>query len=227
MSKVLVVEDDKEFGGILVTWLVAENYTVDRVLTGEEALKLLANNKYDLLILDWGLPGMEGIAVCREFRQQGGKTPILFLTGKSDLDSKVTGFETGADGYISKPFAFPELSARMKALLRRPSDWVDNVLKIQDLSLHLDSRIAELAGQQITLTGREANLLEFLMRHPDEHYNSRTLLDAVWPLESALAENTVRQCMRTLRRKLTVGARECPIKTVTGYGYTINKDVQL
>jgi two-component system, OmpR family, manganese sensing response regulator len=226
MAKLLVVEDDKDFGGILVSWLVSENYVVDRVLNGEEALQRLTNSKYDLLILDWGLPGIQGIGVCEEFRQQGGTTPILFLTGRSDLASRVTGLDTGADGYLSKPFDFRELSARVKALLRRPSDWIDNVLKVQDLSLHLNSHTVDISGNVIELTPREFNLLEFMMRHPDQHFSARSLLDSVWPLDSAFSEDTVRQCMRSLRKKISGAGQDCLIKTVTGYGYILNKGRQ-
>lgn len=224
MAKILVVEDNEEFAGILATWLESQNYVVDTVHTGEDALQLLSSFNYDLLILDWELPGIQGIGVCEKYRRRGGTTPILFLTGKSDVGSKVTGLETGADDYLSKPFEFRELSARLRSLLRRPAGLVSNVLTIRGLSLHVDSHSAEIAGKEITLTPREFSLLEFLMRHPNHAYSSKALLDSVWPLDSALSEDTVRSCMRSLRKKITVDNEECIIKTLAGYGYIIESD---
>lgn len=224
MAKILVVEDNEEFAGILATWLLAQNYVVDKVHTGEDALQLLSTFSYDLLILDWELPGIQGIGVCEKFRRQGGTTPVLFLTGKSDLSSKVTGLETGADDYLSKPFEFRELSARVRSLLRRPAGLLSTVLKVHGLSLHIDSHCAEISGNEISLTPREFSLLEFLMRHPNHAYSSKALLDSVWPLDSALSEDTVRSCMRSLRKKITVDGEECIIKTLAGYGYIIETE---
>lgn len=224
MAKILIVEDDEEFAGILSTWLQSQSYVIDTVYNGEDALQLLATYSYELLILDWELPGVQGITVCDNFRKKGGTTPILFLTGKGDLASKVTGLETGADDYLSKPFEFRELGARVKSLLRRPAAMLSTVLKVQGLSLHVDSHSVEIAGKVISLTPREFGLLEFLMRHPNHAYNSKALLDAVWPLESALSEDTVRSCMRTLRKKITEDGKECVIKTLAGYGYIIESE---
>lgn len=224
MAKILIVEDDEEFAGILSTWLQSQNYVIDTVYNGEDALQLLSSFSYDLLILDWELPGIQGISICDMFRKKGGTTPILFLTGKSDLNSKVTGLETGADDYLSKPFEFRELGARLKSLLRRPAAMLSNVLQIQGLALHTDSHSVEIGNKNIPLTPREFSLLEFLMRHPNHAYNSKALLDSVWPLDSALSEDTVRSCMRSLRKKITEDGKECVIKTLAGYGYIIESN---
>ena len=220
MSKLLVVEDNLELAMILSTWLKAQGYVVDSVHSGEDAMQLLASFTYDLLILDWELPGIEGITVCERYRKKGGSSPILFLTGKADIDSKVTGLESGADDYLAKPFEFPELGARVKSLLRRPGGLVQNVLNVSGVSLKVDSHMAIVGDKEISLTPREFSLLEFLMRHQNKAYSSKALLDAVWPLDSALSEDTVRSCMRTLRKKISVG-EDCIIKTVQGYGYII------
>lgn len=220
MSKLLVVEDNLELAMILSTWLKAQGYVVDSVHSGEDAMQLLASFAYDLLILDWELPGIEGITVCERYRKKGGSSPILFLTGKADIDSKVTGLESGADDYLAKPFEFPELGARVKSLLRRPGGLVQNVLNVSGVSLKVDSHMAIVGDKEISLTPREFSLLEFLMRHQNKAYSSKALLDAVWPLDSALSEDTVRSCMRTLRKKISVG-EDCIIKTVQGYGYII------
>lgn len=221
MAKILVVEDNEEFASILGTWLESQNYVVDTVHSGEDALQLLSSFNYDLLILDWELPGIQGIGVCEKYRRRGGTSPILFLTGKSDVGSKVTGLETGADDYLPKPFEFRELAARLRSLLRRPPGLLSNVLTVQGVSLHVDSHSVSLGGKEISLTPREFSLLEFLMRHPNHAYSSKALLDSVWPLDSALSEDTVRSCMRSLRKKISVDGQECIIKTLAGYGYII------
>ena len=224
MSKLLVVEDNTELASILMTWLTAKGFVVDVVHSGEDALQLLNSFGYDLLILDWELPGIEGIAVCERYRKDGGTAPILFLTGKSDVDSKVEGLESGADDYLSKPFEFPELTARIKSLLRRPRTILNEVLAAPGICLQVDSHLAVVGGKQVTLTPREFSLLEFLLRHQNKTFNSKALLDSVWPLDSALSEDTVRSCMRSLRKKITTDGSECVIKTLAGYGYVIESN---
>ena len=224
MAKILVVEDNEEFANILATWLQSQSYVVDTVHTGEDALQLLQSFNYDLLILDWELPGIQGIGVCESFRRKGGTTPILFLTGKSDLTSKVAGLETGADDYLSKPFEFRELSARVRSLLRRPAGIVSNVLTVHGVALHVDSHSVAVGDKEVSLTPREFSLLEFLMRHTNHAYSSKALLDSVWPLDSALSEDTVRSCMRSLRKKISADGKECIIKTMAGYGYIIESE---
>lgn len=224
MAKILVVEDNEEFASILATWLQSQSYVVDAVHTGEDALQLLSSFNYDLLILDWELPGIQGIGVCEKFRRKGGTTPVLFLTGKSDLTSKVTGLETGADDYLSKPFEFRELAARVRSLLRRPAAIISNVLTVQGVALHVDSHSVEVGDKEVALTPREFSLLEFLMRHTNHAYSSKALLDSVWPLDSALSEDTVRSCMRSLRKKISTEGQDCIIKTMAGYGYIIESE---
>ena len=224
MAKILLVEDDVPLAKVIATWLESQNYVVDMVHSGEDATQLLTNYKYELLILDWELPGMAGIGVCKWFRNRGGTTPILFLTGKADLNSKVEGLETGADDYLVKPFEYPELSARIRTLLRRPSGLVNSVLKVGGVILNVVSRKASIGEHVVVLTPREFGLLEFLMRHPDCPFSSRALLDAVYPLDSALSEDTVRSCMRTLRKKLTVDGVPCSVKTTRKQGYFIESE---
>lgn len=224
MAKILLVEDDVPLAKVVGTWLETQNYVVDMVHSGEDAIQLLTNYKYDLLIFDWELPDLQGIHVCKWFRTRGGATPVLFLTGRSDLDSKVEGLETGADDYLVKPFEYPELSARIRTLLRRPSGLVNSILKAGGLSLNVVSRKVSIGEHSVVLTPREFGLLEYLMRHPNCPYSSRALLDAVYPLDSALSEDTVRSCMRTLRKKLTVDGAECAVKTTRKQGYFIASD---
>jgi DNA-binding response OmpR family regulator len=221
MSKILLVEDNAAFAGVIVGWLESQNFVVDVAVSGEDALQLLANFSYDLLILDWELPGMPGISVCERFRKNGGTTPILFLTARTDYPSRVTGLDTGADDYLVKPFEFSELGARIRALLRRPAGLVPNVLTVPGLLLETESRTAVVANTRIPLSQRESALLEYLLRHPNRSFSSKDLLDAVWPLESAYSEDTVRSCIRALRKKITVDGCKCVIKTSNWSGYMV------
>ncbi len=227
MAKLLLVEDDIPLAKVIVAWLDTQNYVVDMVHNGEDAQQLLTNYNYDLLILDWELPDLRGISICKWFRQRGGNTPILFLTGRQDTTSKVEGLETGADDYLTKPFEYLELGARIRTLLRRPAGLHSQnaTLKAPGLSLNTVSRKVTVGGLEILLTPREFGLLEFLMRHPDTHFSSKALLDSVYPLDSALSEDTVRSCMRTLRKKLTVSSDQtCAIKTTRKQGYYIESE---
>lgn len=221
MAKILLVEDDIPLANVISTWLESEHYVVDMVHTGNDALQILLNFQYDLLILDWELPDITGVSVCKNFRQKGGNTPILFLTGKSDISFKVEGLETGGDDYLCKPFEYKELGARIRSLLRRPAGLLEPELSLSGLVLDVKSRTVKVAGKEVLLTPREFGLLEFLMRHPDRAYGSKLLLDSVWPLDAALSEDTVRSCMKTLRRKITLDSGECAIKTIQGQGYMI------
>ena len=224
MAKILLVEDDVPLANVIATWLETQNYVVDQVHNGEDAMQVLTNYQYDLLIFDWELGGVAGISVCKWFRNRGGSTPILFLTGRSDITSKVEGLETGADDYLCKPFEYRELSARIKTLLRRPTSMVSSVLKVGNMALNVVTRKVSMGENEIVLTPREFGLLEYLMRHPDVPYSSRTLLDSVYPLDSALSEDTVRSCMRSLRKKLTFGDEPCPVKTTRKQGYFVESN---
>ncbi len=226
MAKILLLEDDLPLANVMLTWLESQNYVVDMVHNGEDALQILSSFQYDVLVLDWDVPGISGLGVCKAFRAKGGTTPILFLTGKSDVSNKVEGLETGADDYLCKPFEYRELGARLKSLLRRPAALLDSVLTVPGLSLDVNSKTAHVNGKSVLLTPREFGLLEFLMRHPDKAYGSKALLDAVWPLESALSEDTVRSCMRTLRKKISSDAGDCAIRTIQSQGYLVSSKPQ-
>jgi DNA-binding response OmpR family regulator len=226
VAKLLIVEDDLEFADVLSIWLETQGYLVEKASNGEDALQLLSAFKYDLLIFDWELPGVTGVDVCQTFRKQGGTTPILFLTGKADVDSKVTGLETGADDYMCKPIDFRELGARLRTLLRRPSGLHASVLKAAGITLDTDTHRVKVSDVEVSLSPREYSLLEYLMRHTNKSFSSKALLDSVWTSDSAMSEDTVRSTMRGLRKKITLDGTECAIKTVAGYGYTIPNDAE-
>lgn len=222
MAKVLIVEDHVEEASTLAKWLESKGHAVDVVHSGEDALLLFASYSYELIVLDWLLPGISGLDVCIEYRRKGGKAVVLMLTGRGDVPSKAEGLNSGADDYLSKPYDLRELSARVGALLRRPADNLIEKLQAAGVVLDTGARTATVDGKRtVELSAREYALLEYLLRHQNKIYNARALLDYVWPVETAMSEDTVRSVMRNLRQKLDVGGREV-IKTIHGSGYMIS-----
>lgn len=221
MSKILLVEDDPEICQSLETWFKQENIVFESVQLGRDALQLIANFDFDLIILDWGLPDMTGIDICRQYRANGGTAGILLLTGKDSIDDKEFGLDSGADDYLTKPFEIRELAARMRSLLRRPRSVRPDDLNIKGVELNLKTRTMKAGTETVRLMPKECALLEYLMRHPDTLFSSKALLDAVWPSESESSEDTVRTCMRSLRLKLQKLGSEELIKTVLKSGYII------
>lgn len=221
MSKILLVEDDEEICGWLEDWFKQENFVFESAHNGEDALQLMGQFDFDVVILDWGLPDITGIEVCRRYRSNGGEAPVLFLTGKGDIDDKEQGLDSGADDYLTKPFDVRELAARVRSLLRRPKQILPVELTINGVALDLKTRVVREGNNNLRLMPKECALLEFLMRHPDTIYSSKALLDAVWRSDSDSSEDTVRTCMRTLRLKLQKLGRDDLIKTILGSGYII------
>jgi two-component system OmpR family response regulator len=173
------------------------------------------------VILDWQLPGMSGVDVLKQFRNQGGSTPVLMLTGKGNIEEKEQGLDSGADDYLTKPFHFKELSARLRAMLRRPAVTTGNQLKLRGIELDLAARKVSREGEEVHLLPKELALLEFLLRHPNEVFSPEALLDRVWHSESDSSVDTVYTTMRTLRKKISTEKSGALIKTVHGLGYTI------
>lgn len=221
MAKILVIEDDKGLSALLSKWLKDEQHVVDIADTGEDALQLLDCFNYDLLILDWGLPGIQGDRVCARYRAKGGVSPILFLTGRIDLESKEMGLDAGADDYLTKPFAVEELAARVKALLRRVAVSSDEFLSCPGLKLYLNRCMAVVAEEKIKLSVKEFEVLKFLLQHQDQAFSSRELLKRVWPADGATAEQTVRSTIHALRKKLSAREEDCVIKTIPKVGFVI------
>ncbi len=224
MAKVLIVEDHIEEASTLAKWLGSKGHAVDVVHSGEDALLLFASYSYELIILDWLLPGVSGLEVCIEYRRKGGKAVVLMLTGRGDVPSKAEGLNSGADDYLAKPYDLRELSARVGALLRRPADAIIEKLQSAGVLLDTGTRTAVVGNNvSVELSSREYALLEYLLRHQNKIYSARALLDYVWLVESAMSEDTVRSVMRNLRKKLDVGGSEI-IKTVHGSGYMISSE---
>lgn len=222
VPKALIVEDDADALDRLEQWLKHERYTVEGVKDGNEALDRLRLCKYDVIVLDWNLPHISGVELCKQFRSLGGVTPILMLTGRSAVNEKATGLDAGADDYLTKPFDLVELSARLRALLRRSSVTPQNtVLSAGPVLLDCAAHSVTVDGKAISLLPLEFSLLEFLMRHPGQIFSHTALVDHVWKAESSATSEAVRTCVMTLRKKIAVAGQPSVIKTVHGVGYKL------
>lgn len=221
MAKILVVEDDLVVSGGIADCLAGEHHTVDEVADGKDALHRVHYYDYDLIILDWQLPGMSGVDICKQFRSDGGKTPILMLTGKGAVTDKETGLDAGADDYLTKPFEIRELTARVRALLRRPAVLLGNILKTRSLTLDRDTYRVTVNSAECKVMPREFALLEFLMRHPKQLFNADDLLNRVWSSESDASSYALRQSVKRLRDKLAEHGAEDLIVTVRNIGYKL------
>jgi DNA-binding response OmpR family regulator len=223
VAKILIVEDNEAQSEILGLLLQEEGFDVDIVHSAEDGIQILDRFPYDLLIVDWELPGMQGPEFCQRYRQSGGNASVLMLTGRTDVKSKAAGLDLGADDYVTKPYEILEVAARIRSLLRRPAAFVGHVLRADGIEYDVEGKAARIGNTRIDLTRREAALLEYLMRHPNQGFSAKALLDAVWPLEAAVTEDTVRSSMRHLRNKLASAGANDTIKTVQGAGYMIAK----
>lgn len=224
---ILVVDDEPEIVGYLKRGLTFEGFRVSVALDGETALQRAAEEKPDLVILDVLLPGMDGIAVCERLRAQDPDLPILMLTARDSVPDRVAGLESGADDYLVKPFAFLELLARIRALLRRASRKQEEprVLTYADLVLDPVARTAERAGRPIHLTAHEFDLLELFMRHPNQVLTRDVILENIWGYHDDIPEsNIVDVYVRYLRNKLEAGGGRRLIQTVRGVGYVLREE---
>ncbi|MBS1993161.1 MAG: response regulator transcription factor [Cyanobacteria bacterium SZAS LIN-2] len=221
MSKILLVEDDENLAYLLKMQLEQAKYMVDHVAAGLIAISQLKIAEYDLLILDWMLPDISGVDVCRQYRGSGGRTPILMLTARGAVEDKASGLNAGADDYLVKPFHPVELNARVQALLRRPTSYAGKTLSVRDIELDSEGSRVFKAGQEIDLTSKEFALLELLMRYPNQSFTLESILSRVWQSDSAASVDTVRTHMKTLRRKLGDSEENGIIRTKRGAGYRI------
>ncbi len=221
MTKILIVEDDADLGATLGRWMKLENYVFDLKDNGEDALQDLRFNNYDAIILDLRLPDIGGLEVLRTFRSRGGKTPVLILTGKNMIDEKTAGLDAGADDYLTKPFDGRELMARLRALLRRPTAFSGDILVAGEIELDRKSHVVKCGEQEIDLLPKEFDLLEFFMRHPNQVFNTESLLERVWPSTSETSPEVVRTHMNRLRKKLTAQGQREWFETVHGVGYKL------
>ncbi len=217
--RVLVVEDNEQLSAVLVRGLAEEGYTVDACTDGEEAVYRAATTEYDLIMLDWMLPRRDGASAAKEMRRLGVRAGILMLTARDSLRDKVNGLDAGADDYLTKPFEFEELLARLRALLRRGGG--SAVLEFADLTLDPARHRVERAGELIELSAREYALLEFFMRHPEEVLSRTRIAEAVWAGEGGLDSNVVDVYVSYLRNKIDKPFGVPLLHTVRGMGYVL------
>ncbi len=219
--KVLVVEDDPTVGRFVKRGLEEQRYTVDLVTDGDEGERLAATQPYDLIVLDLRLPRRSGIEVLRNLRAKGFEKPVLVLTAQDAVDAKVETLRAGADDYVTKPFAFEELLARVEALSRRPRAISSPVLRVADLQLDIDSHEVSRAGRTIDLTPKEFLVLEYLMRHAGKVMSRTLITEYAWGYHFDSGTNIVDVVINHLRKKVDGTGRKKLITTVRGVGYVI------
>ncbi len=225
MAKILIVEDDRELAEVIED-AFSKQHSVEIVDDGKEAIDRLKLYSYDLIILDWGLPGsVSGIDVCRTYRKAGGAGTILMLTGRNEIEDKEEGLDSGADDYLTKPFDARELMARVRALLRRPTQVIDNVIKLGALKLDCSSMCLIKDEEQISLLPREFALLEFFMKQPNRYFSAEALLDRIWSSESDTSPDTIRIYITRLRKKIDTDGQPSLIETRRNAGYMLRVDV--
>jgi len=222
--KILVVEDDRTVGSYVRRGLEEHGYHADLVDDGLEGLKAASGGLYDLLVLDLRLPGMTGIEVVRNLRDRGSTVPILVLTAQDSVDFKVEALRAGADDYVTKPFAFEELLARVEALGRRPKQVAPPVLRVDDLELDVGRHAVARGGRAIDLTPKEYAVLEYLMRHPGRVMSRTLITEYAWDYHFDPGTNVVDVVINRLRKKVDAGQNRKLIHTVRGVGYVVRTD---
>lgn len=220
--RILLIDDDQKLTRVLVKGLEEERFVVDVAHTGGSGDEMASVNRYEIIVLDWLLPDREGLAVCRDLRARRISTPILMLTARDALKDRVTGLNAGADDYLTKPFGFSELLARIHALLRRSSLTRPTVLTVADLALDPGTHRVTRAGQEISLTPKEYAILTVLMRHAGEPVTRTRLTESVWETDADSLFNTLEAHVSNLRRKIDVLGTEPLIRTVRGHGYVLD-----
>jgi len=221
--RILVVEDEHKIANALKKGLEQESYAVDVCYTGQDGLDMAETEEYDLLILDLMLPEVDGITITKTLREHKNHTSILILTAKGDISEKIVGLDSGADDYLTKPFSFEELLARVRALSRRPRTVLSSTLTVGDLSLDPATFEVKRGSQEITLSSKEFSLLEYLMRNSGKIVSKDKIINHVWDYDSDVLPNTVEVYIKYLRNKIDKPfPRSRPlIQTVRGFGYKL------
>jgi DNA-binding response OmpR family regulator len=221
MAKILIADDDPNQADAIADVLKRDFHTIEVVNEGKEALERLKLYHYDLAILDWQMPELAGIDVVHKFRMSGGKTPVLMLTGKSQISDKIEGLDTGADDYLTKPFRADELAAHVRALLRRPEVFVSTTLSLGNLVLTTNNMKVAIDGKELALSPLEMKVMELLLKHPNEVVTQNMLLERVWSSEADATSAAVYTCIKALRKKLQGNENTPALSTVYGVGYRL------
>ena len=221
--RILLIEDDIAISRLLKEGLEDESYAVDVAHDGSEGYRTASADEYDVIILDIMLPEMDGYEVCRALRKDGNKTPILMLTARDAERDIVEGLDTGADDYLAKPFSFDVLLARIRALLRRPNEKLEEILQVGDLKLDPSLKKVTRASQEITLTAKEYGVLEYLMRNKGKVLSKEQIISHVWDFDADVLPNNVELFIMFLRRKIDKPFKSKLIYTVSGFGYKLEE----
>ena len=219
--RILVAEDEHRIANTIKKGLELEKFAVDVVYDGEKAYEMATSEDYDLILMDILIPKMNGVEVCTNLRKEGYHTPILMLTAKSQIKDKVDGLNAGADDYLTKPFSFEELTARIRALIRRPKNTLNQTLRIDDLELASDDFLVKRQGILISLSNKEFALLEFLMRNAGKIITKDQIIVHVWNYDADILPNTVEVNIKNIRNKIDKPFKRNLIHTVRGFGYKI------
>ncbi len=222
--RILIAEDEHDLNQLIKRRLKDAGYSVDTCFDGEEVFDYLLCAEYDAFILDIMMPKMDGISVLRKLREQGNTVPVLLLTAKDSIEDRVTGLDAGADDYLVKPFAFEELLARLRVLLRKPLTEKSNILKTADLSLHVDTRRVFRGGKEIQLSSKEYALLHYMMQNAGIVLSRDKLEQHVWDYDFSGGSNVIDVYIRYLRKKVDEGYEKKLIHTVRGCGYVLKED---
>ena len=221
--RILIAEDEVSIAKALRLMLEKNKYSVDVVHNGTDALDYICAGEYDALVLDIMMPGMDGISVLTEARRRGITTPALFLTAKSEVEDRIAGLDAGADDYLPKPFAAGEFLARVRALVRRSSAYVPDVLSFGGTTLDASAYILRAAGGEVRLNNKEFQLMELFLRHPRQIFSAERLMDKIWGLDSDAEIDVVWTYIGFLRKKLREIGSNAEIRTIRGAGYTLEE----
>ena len=220
MAKILVIDDDDTVLHEVTQALKIDRHSVEAITDGTEGLQRLQTYYYDVAIIDWGLPGLSGVDICRRYRARGGEAMLLMLTGRTSVVDKETGLDSGADDYLPKPFSLAELLARVRALVRRAGQRpAEEIIQVKDVSIDVNAKRVTRNGEEITLSRKEFEILRLLAQHRDTPIGVEQLLKEVWSADEGGSTESVRTHLKTLRKKL--GDAQI-IETVHGMGYKIS-----
>lgn len=222
--RILVVEDEPDLNDVIAKKLESEHYAIDRCLDGDEALDYIHCAEYDAIILDIMLPGISGLEVLKRIRQQNNKTPVLLLTARDSIEDRVAGLDKGADDYLVKPFAFDELLARIRAMIRRSSGHVSNLLILAELVMDCDLREVTRGGIPISLSSKEFAILEFMMHNQGIVLTREKISQHIWNYDYEGGSNVIDVYIRYLRKKIDEGYPHKLIHTIRGTGYVLREE---
>ena len=224
--RILIAEDERDLNQLIKKRLKENGYSVDSCCNGEEVFDYVLCAEYDALILDIMMPKMDGISALRKLRQQGNTVPVLLLTAKDSIEDRVTGLDAGADDYLVKPFAFEELLARIRVMLRKPVTDRNNILTVSDLSLHVNTRRVFRKDREIQLSSKEYALLHYMMQNAGTVLSRDKLEQHVWDYDFSGGSNVIDVYIRYLRKKIDEGYENKLIHTVRGHGYVLKEDTK-